>query len=139
VNPLTGSLGFLFVLNPHISFLPFLSTSFLLTFFLATFLLLFAHHQHTFLLNLLPFTYLPCLVRYRQHAKMSAKEPEKDINCLDVVQTQEVESGVQTEFKEIPLNQAIAPSEDDEFVDPRLKNYPIPLVAKVVSLENDPK
>lgn len=28
--------------------------------------------------------------------------------------------------------------EDEEWTDPRLKNYPAPLVAKVVSLHNDP-
>jgi hypothetical protein len=29
------------------------------------------------------------------------------------------------------------PGEDEEFIDPRLRNYPIPLVAKTVDLHND--
>lgn len=31
----------------------------------------------------------------------------------------------------------IVPDENDEFIDPRLKNYPIPQVAKTVDLHND--
>lgn len=38
----------------------------------------------------------------------------------------------------IPLQEAIPPGEHDVVVDPRLKGYPVPLVAKTVSLENDP-
>lgn len=29
------------------------------------------------------------------------------------------------------------PEDDEEFIDPRLKNYPVPLVAKTVDLHND--
>lgn len=29
------------------------------------------------------------------------------------------------------------PADDEEFIDPRLKDYPIPLVAKTVDLHND--
>lgn len=29
------------------------------------------------------------------------------------------------------------PEDDDEYIDPRLKDYPIPLVAKTVDLHND--
>lgn len=29
------------------------------------------------------------------------------------------------------------PGDDEEFIDPRLKNYPVPLVAKTVDLHND--
>lgn len=37
-----------------------------------------------------------------------------------------------------PQKVTVVPDEDDEFIDPRLKNYPIPLVAKTVDLHNDP-
>ncbi|KXS99658.1 hypothetical protein AC578_9918 [Pseudocercospora eumusae] len=33
---------------------------------------------------------------------------------------------------------AYVPRDDEEFIDPRLKDYPIPLVAKTVDLHNDP-
>lgn len=29
------------------------------------------------------------------------------------------------------------PEDDEEYIDPRLKNYPVPLVAKTVDLHND--
>lgn len=67
---------------------------------------------------------------------MAAKEPEK--KDLDIAATPDVEDGSETAYKEVPLNKAIVASDDDEFVDPRLKDYPIPLVAKTVGLENDP-
>lgn len=35
-------------------------------------------------------------------------------------------------------NEIYVPGDDDEVVDPRLKDYPIPLVAKTVDLHNDP-
>jgi len=33
----------------------------------------------------------------------------------------------------------VVPDDNDEFIDPRLKNYPIPQVAKTVDLHNDDK
>lgn len=42
------------------------------------------------------------------------------------------------DLNKVPLNEAIPPSDRDTMVDPRLKDYPIPLVAKTVSLDNDP-
>lgn len=33
------------------------------------------------------------------------------------------------EFAEIPATKVLVPDENDEFIDPRLKDYPIPLVA----------
>lgn len=33
------------------------------------------------------------------------------------------------DFEHLDTDKIIVPSEDDEFIDPRLKNYPIPLVA----------
>ena len=52
--------------------------------------------------------------------------------------TQDSLERVDADFKDVPLGEGIKPKEDDEFVDPRLENYPIPLVAKTVSLKNDP-
>lgn len=34
--------------------------------------------------------------------------------------------------------EVVIPNEDAELIDPRLKDYPIPLVAKTVDLHNDP-
>lgn len=34
-------------------------------------------------------------------------------------------------------NDAYIPNDDEEFIDPRLSDYPIPLVAKTVDLHND--
>lgn len=42
------------------------------------------------------------------------------------------------DVNKVPLGEGIRPGDQDTVVDPRLKDYPIPLVAKCVSLENDP-
>ena len=41
-------------------------------------------------------------------------------------------------YKDVPLGEGIVPDDNDEFIDPRLANYPIPEVAKTVDLRNDP-
>lgn len=41
-------------------------------------------------------------------------------------------------FNDIPEDKVFIPGEDDVFIDPRLNDYPIPLVAKTVDLHNDP-
>jgi hypothetical protein len=41
-------------------------------------------------------------------------------------------------YNDVPLGEGIVPEEDDVLIDPRLKDYPIPLVAKTVDLRNDP-
>jgi hypothetical protein len=70
---------------------------------------------------------------------MAEKTTEKNVTDFDVTPTVDTEEASPTdEYKDIPLKQALAPGEDDEVVDPRLKNYPIPLVAKSVGLANDP-
>ena len=33
------------------------------------------------------------------------------------------------DFSDIPASKVLVPEEDDEFIDPRLKDYPIPLLA----------
>ena len=42
------------------------------------------------------------------------------------------------DINKVPLGEGIRPGDHDTVVDPRLKDYLIPLVAKCVSLENDP-
>ncbi|KAL9111260.1 MAG: hypothetical protein Q9227_004338 [Pyrenula ochraceoflavens] len=42
------------------------------------------------------------------------------------------------DINKVPLGEGIRPGDQDTVVDPRLQDYPIPLVAKCVSLENDP-
>jgi hypothetical protein len=41
----------------------------------------------------------------------------------------EVEPVDTEEFAEIPATKVLVPDDNDEFIDPRLKDYPIPLVA----------
>lgn len=40
--------------------------------------------------------------------------------------------------EEPDLAEVVVPDDHDEFIDPRLRDYPIPLVAKTVALHNDP-
>lgn len=40
--------------------------------------------------------------------------------------------------KDIDGAEIYVPTDDEEFIDPRLKDYPVPLVAKTVDLHNDP-
>lgn len=41
-------------------------------------------------------------------------------------------------FAEIPIGEGVIPDDKDHFIDPRLKDYSVPLVAKTVDLHNDP-
>lgn len=56
---------------------------------------------------------------------------EKQPSVIDATMSEE-------NFNKVPLGEGIPPGDHDTVVDPRLKDYPIPLVAKTVSLENDP-
>ncbi|KAK5129138.1 hypothetical protein LTR08_003803 [Meristemomyces frigidus] len=40
--------------------------------------------------------------------------------------------------EDLDTEKVFVPDDNDEFIDPRLKDYPIPLVAKTVDLHNDP-
>lgn len=40
--------------------------------------------------------------------------------------------------EDVDMGEVVVPHDDAEFIDPRLKDYPIPLVAKTVDLHNDP-
>lgn len=39
---------------------------------------------------------------------------------------------------EVDMAEVVIPDDDDEFIDPRLKDYPVPLVAKTVDLHDGP-
>lgn len=56
-------------------------------------------------------------------------EKTVQINEKSAIETTEALSDIDTIY---------VPNDDDEFIDPRLKDYPIPLVAKTVDLHNDP-
>ncbi|KAF8856294.1 OPT superfamily oligopeptide transporter [Acephala macrosclerotiorum] len=45
---------------------------------------------------------------------------------------------VEPDYDDLSTDKIYVPGEDEEFIDPRLKDYPIPLVAKTVDLHNDP-
>lgn len=50
----------------------------------------------------------------------------------------EIEATDSNSFQDISDEKVFVPGENDVFIDPRLKDYPIPLVAKTVDLHNDP-
>lgn len=50
----------------------------------------------------------------------------------------EIEAIDSNDFQDISEEKIFVPGENDVFIDPRLKDYPIPLVAKTVDLHNDP-
>ena len=61
-----------------------------------------------------------------------------DIHDLEVAEGYVAEKDFKGHVNDVPLGEGIVPDDDDEYIDPRLKNYPIPLVAKTVDLRNDP-
>ncbi|KAI9731219.1 MAG: hypothetical protein M1834_005412 [Cirrosporium novae-zelandiae] len=63
---------------------------------------------------------------------------EKNQSAVEVLPHDVSEEGFDGNYKDFPLGEAIIPTDSEEVVDPRLKNYPIPLVAKCVGLKNDP-
>lgn len=66
---------------------------------------------------------------------MHASAQSSDDGKRASVNEKEVEVGAE----EVSLSDqsVYVPDEKDEFIDPRLKDYPIPLVAKTVDLHND--
>ncbi|KAI9642559.1 hypothetical protein NHQ30_009364 [Ciborinia camelliae] len=50
----------------------------------------------------------------------------------------EIQAVDSNDFQDISDEKIFVPGENDAFIDPRLKDYPIPLVAKTVDLHNDP-
>jgi len=58
-------------------------------------------------------------------AEVNEKEPDIDV-ALDRVDSDYDEAA-----------KIYVPRDDEEYIDPRLKDYPIPLVAKTVDLHND--
>ena len=69
----------------------------------------------------------PTKVAHQPH-EFSEKghNPEAEIEAASISYSDELD----------PLK-VIVPDDEDEFIDPRLKNYPVPLVAKTVDLHND--
>ena len=61
-----------------------------------------------------------------------------DIHDLEVAKGFVSQKDFEGHVSDVPLGEGIVPDDDDEFIDPRLKDYPIPLVAKTVDLRNDP-
>lgn len=64
----------------------------------------------------------------------STESPVSEKKTADI----EIEAVDSTDFHDISEEKIFIPGEDDVFIDPRLKDYPIPLVAKTVDLHNDP-
>ena len=50
----------------------------------------------------------------------------------------EIEAIETNDFEDISSEKIVIPGENDICIDPRLKDYPIPLVARTVDLHNDP-
>ncbi|ATZ50510.1 hypothetical protein BCIN_06g00120 [Botrytis cinerea B05.10] len=67
-------------------------------------------------------------------SQISTKSPVSDKKTADI----EIEAVDSNDFQDISDEKLIVPEENDIFIDPRLKDYPIPLVAKTVDLHNDP-
>lgn len=61
-----------------------------------------------------------------------------EIHDLEVAKGFVSEKDFEGHVSDVPLGEGIVPDDDDEFIDPRLKDYPIALVAKTVDLRNDP-
>lgn len=67
-------------------------------------------------------------------SQKSAESPTSDKKNADI----EVEAVDSNDFKDSSDEKIFLPEENDIFIDPRLKDYPITLVAKTVDLHNDP-
>ncbi|KAF7956268.1 hypothetical protein EAE96_005188 [Botrytis aclada] len=67
-------------------------------------------------------------------SQISTKSPVSDKKTADIG----IEAIDSNDFQDISDEKIIIPGEDDALIDPRLKDYPIPLVAKTVDLHNDP-
>lgn len=67
-------------------------------------------------------------------AELSPVEPDEDLHALPAY-TQDEKKGADVEVTE---GGVYVPDDSEEFIDPRLKDYPVPLVAKTVDLYNDP-
>ena len=71
------------------------------------------------------------------HKKSTDGEKDEKHTVVEEIR----DGGVLPEYsseKEIDGADVYIPDDDEEFIDPRLKDYVIPLVAKTVDLHNDP-
>ncbi|KAK3319793.1 oligopeptide transporter 6 [Cercophora scortea] len=69
-------------------------------------------------------------VAHERHPK-SAFDEKKDVDDIEVASERAVESDYDDAAK------IYVPADNEEYIDPRLKDYPVPLVAKTVDLHND--
>lgn len=69
-------------------------------------------------------------LEHDESEKTHAYTDEKNVPDIEVDST-----GLDSELDDAA--KIYVPDEDDEFIDPRLKDYPVPLVAKTVDLHND--
>lgn len=67
-------------------------------------------------------------------SQKSVESPTSDKKNADI----EIEAVDSNDFKDSSDEKIFLPEENDIVIDPRLKDYPIPLVAKTVDLHNDP-
>lgn len=65
------------------------------------------------------------------HDEKRAQIDEKNMHGIDVASDRGAESDTDSAAK------IYVPDDSEEFIDPRLKDYPVPLVAKTVALHND--
>lgn len=61
-----------------------------------------------------------------------------DIHDVEVAPGFVSEADFKGNINDVPIGEGVIPEDSDEFIDPRLKDYPMPLVAKTVDLRNDP-
>jgi hypothetical protein len=74
------------------------------------------------------------------HQQVDSKTPSASDHSLSEKKGLDVEIDAvdSNDFSDIPDDKIIIPEENDVVIDPRLKDYPIPLVARTVDLHNDP-
>jgi len=63
---------------------------------------------------------------------------QEELEELEVAKGYVAAKDLHGHVEEIPLGEGIIAEDDDVVIDPRLKDYPIPLVARTVDLRNDP-
>ena len=69
---------------------------------------------------------------------ISVHVDEKHLAIADSSSAFEDATSPSNSQENINVEKVVLPEDEDAFIDPRLKNYPVPLVAKTVSLHNDP-
>jgi hypothetical protein len=75
----------------------------------------------------------------RQSQDLTFANEKANYSDVDEKNSPDIEVASASYSDELDPLKVVIPDEDDEFIDPRLKNYPVPLVAKTVDLHNDDK